>query len=551
MPRRTWGQIHLELRAARVGVVCHCNNLPPQVRICVEKLMARLPPRIIVATTTLGQGVNIGTSYCHRLYAVPLAQKCRISQRDFWNICGRAGRAFVDGEGKILFAMDMTGKAWQIKNAEDAAKKYFNLAHLDQVESGLLQLVRLLYLLASRVGISFETLVELAANDSFDRCAAEKATVEALLDWIDDQLLALHVEYKGDDSTVDWIDDAFRDSLAAIQEKAKQEQSREEQLIAFLKARTSGVLRKVPSPEARRSVIASGLPLSVGIVAFNDLDVFREMVDRYLNADVGADSLGGLVLEFETWARQHAKAIVESIPKQQRLDEIRPQWLAGGSLRKIIEMSGEDAADICTELYGYQLPWLLHSIAQKLDKAVEENRIEALAKVGLLVELGLPTEAAAKVFLAGVRSRTAAVDLSRFVRDSSVSVSKIRRALLDPETVAALSAHILPSTLEWLNLLSADHGVADIFPPDCSTFRLETNDAVDTLHARQLTPGESIYLCSTDGRFKCAVGATEEMPFDKLANDPRVAFSRSGDSWMQVIRDPRVARTTGLSDDFI
>ncbi len=200
---------------------------------------------------------------------------------------------------------------------------------------------------------------------------------------------------------------------------------------------------------------------------------------------------------------------------------------------------------------GNQLPWLLHSIAQKLDKAVEENRIEALAKVGLLVELGLPTEAAAKVFLAGVRSRTAAVDLSRFVRDSSVSVSKIRRALLDPETVAALSAHILPSTLEWLNLLSADHGVADIFPPDCSTFRLETNDAVDTLHARQLTPGESIYLCSTDGRFKCAVGATEEMPFDKLANDPRVAFSRSGDSWMQVIRDPRVARTTGLSDDFI
>ena len=244
-------------------------------------------------------------------------------------------------------------------------------------------------------------------------------------------------------------------------------------------------------------------------MAFNQLDVFREMVDRYLSADTNGDSLGGLVLGLESWARQNAKTIVKGLPKQEQLDKIRPQWLGGGSLRKIIETCGDEAEDTCTELYGYQLPWLFHSIAQKLDKLAEENRIEALSKVALLVELGLPTEAAAKVFLAGVRSRAAAMDLSRFVRDPAVSVSKIRSALLDAATVATLSAHILPSTLAWLNLLSADRGVVETPPPYCSRFRLEAPNALDTLHVRQLTPEETIYLCSADGRFKYAVGSKQ------------------------------------------
>lgn len=537
------GDDSFELAAARVGIICHSNKLPPQVRISTEKLMSRCPPRVIVATTTLGQGVNIGISSV--IVATTSIGQAQISKRDFWNICGRAGRAFVDGEGKVLFAMDMTGTPWQVKNAENTAKNYFDIAHLDKVESGLLQLVRVIHMIAARTGITFETLLELAANDSFDRCGEEKANVEGLVDLIDDQLLALHVAYKGDDPalSIDWVDDAFRDSLAAIQERARRKLGQDDQLMGFLKARTAGVLRKVQSPEARRAVIASGLPLSVGILAFNQLDVFREMVDRYLNADIDGDPLGGLVLDFETWARQYAKTIVEGMPEQDQLDKIRPLWLGGDSLRKIIEACGNESTDICTQLYGYQLPWLFHSIAQKLDKLSEENRVEVLAKVGLLVELGLPTEAAAKVFLAGVRSRAAAVELSRFVTNPVASVSRIRRALLDSATVTALSASASVSTLEWLHLLSSERGIEEASPPQCARFRLEAPDEVNTLHVRQLTPRGLIFLCSTDAWFKVAVGATEQMPFDKFANDPRFVFTRDGDAWVQQCRDPRINRS--------
>ena len=149
--------------------------------------------------------------------------------------------------------------------------------------------------------------------------------------------------------------------------------------MGFVKARAVGVLHKVRSPEARRAVIASGLPLSVGILAFRQLDVFREMVDRYLNADLNDDPLGFLVLEFESWAREHAISIVEGMPGQATLDKIRPQWLGGGSLRQIIETCGDQSTDICTKLYGYQLPWLFHSVSQVLDKLTEEQRVGALS----------------------------------------------------------------------------------------------------------------------------------------------------------------------------
>jgi len=230
------------------------------------------------------------------------------------------------------------------------------------------------------------------------------------------------------------------------------------------------------------------------------------------------------------------------VPDKDLLNKIRPLWLYGGTLRKIVETCGDEATEICTELYGYQLPWLFHSVAQKLDKFAEENRVEALSRVGLLVELGLPTEAAAKVFLSGVRSREAAVELSRFVTNSAASITLIRKALLDPAIVKALSVSVTASTFEWLQLLSAEHGTSEAVPPQCARFSLSLKvpEDVNVLHVRQLKRHGELYLCSNDARFKCVVKATDELPFDKFADDPRFIFSRDGDAWNQQCRDPRI-----------
>ena len=91
----------------QAGFVVHHGGLPQKLRIKIEQLVRRQVVKLVVATTTLAQGVNfpIRTIIVHSLqhgYGQPLGPL------DFWNICGRAGRGMRENEGQVLFAVDQT-----------------------------------------------------------------------------------------------------------------------------------------------------------------------------------------------------------------------------------------------------------------------------------------------------------------------------------------------------------------------------------------------------------------------------------------------------------
>ncbi len=154
--------------------------------------MRSKPPKILVATTTLAQGVNVGVSSV--IVATPYIGKETIDKRDFWNICGRAGRAFVDGEGKILYAIDDTRERWRIQKDEALARSYFGSGASDRVESGLLFVVRLLCRIAALAGVSFDLLLEMAANNDFSGLGDNGKACAEICELFDDELLALHVD---------------------------------------------------------------------------------------------------------------------------------------------------------------------------------------------------------------------------------------------------------------------------------------------------------------------------------------------------------------------
>ena len=543
--REELGVDSLIFDAARLGIICHSNRLPPQVRISIEKLMAAKAPRVIVATTTLGQGVNIGISSVIVSQTL-IGKNEHIRKSDFGNICGRAGRAFVDGEGKILFAIETTKGSWRASRDRNIANKYLDLTILDRVESGLLWAVRRIKELAFTAGISFEVLLELVANGEFDRLGEPSTSIRALLDLIDDQLLAFHVAYKGDDDlmTADWVEAAFLESLAAVQERAGPPAEPDGVLTRFLQARTNGILRELPTSPARKAIVASGLPLSVGKAALRDLDQFREMVDAALSEGTTDPAFLELAKKFEVWAKENATAICKSIPEEDLLDQIRPLWIDGVPLKDIKEACGKDSPKICTDFYGYELSWLCHAVAQKLDGEAEKERVDALTLTSLLLELGLPNEAAAKVFLAGVRSRTAAVELGKFVADSSLSVHKLRGALLQEETVKSLSSKISKSSLMWLSLLSEQNKSTSDTMPNFPKFRLTAPEGIDVIHTRKREGLDTVFFCSTDGRFISQAKSTEKLPFHTLANDPRFVFRRKGGLWQLHCRDPRIKPAT-------
>lgn len=542
------GPDSLELNAARMGVVCHSDRLPPQVRIALEKLMATKAPKVIVATMTLGQGVNIGISSV--IVNQTLIGKQRwITKRDFWNICGRAGRAFVDSEGKVLYAIDATRKAVEVRTDERRAKKYLDPSNLGEVQSGLLLILRKLKQLAQDAEVAFDVLLDLIAESRIDELGERGVGVKYILDLLDDQLLALHVTFKGVEDaslTADWVEEAFRSSLAAIQEKESQGT---EEVIPLLQARTNALLKEVRSPAARRAIVASGLPYSVAVASQRDMSSFRAALDSFISSGGTESALLALVEHFEVWARENATSIFTIMPAAEILAQVRPLWLGGTPLKDIVQVCGEDAVNTCKGYYGYSLTWLCSAVAQKLDKEFEEERRTAIALVSLLLEVGLPSEAAAKVFLAGVRSRAAALELSIYVEDASESVSRIRSSLLRRISIIRENGFMSEASLEWLQMLSQDQLEESEQAPYIPPFTANHSFAgVDVLHVRELD--NALYLTSTDCKQRLSVQSTDQLPFASVANDPRFAFVREESTWNLVIRDPRIQPRFGYDLEF-
>lgn len=526
----------IELQAARAGVVCHSNRLTPQVRLALEHLMRSTPPRIIIATTTLAQGVNVGISTV--IVATPYISAATIDKRDFWNICGRAGRAFVDGEGKILYAIDDTRARWQIEKDEALANSYFNAGTGDRVESGLLHIVSRLRTIAAQGGVSFDLLLELAAADDFSHIGNAASEVGDICDLIDDELLALHIDLvvnSADDEPSIWVERVFRDSLAAIQARSGASEVGADDVLAFLQARAESALRRVEQP-GRRAVVSSGLPLKVALRAHRNLDFFRGVADSHCAAEGTLCSLVTAVREFEEWAETNAASITGQMPERAQRDAVRKGWLGGVGLQTLCA-TGVDARSISKDLYGYQLPWIIHAASQQLRSIEETERADALAKIALVVELGVPTELAARVFLAGIRSRAAATELAALDAAFGATVSEIGRRLRDSEFSRELRQRVSLATAGWLELLVAEDSRRHReSPPQFQAFNVSGAEMFDVLHVRKLA--EQVFLCTVDGKTLIPVETTERHPFDRVANDPRLTFVRSGTTWQLALLDP-------------
>ncbi len=528
------------LQAARAGVVCHSNKLTPHVREALEYLMRSMSPRIIIATTTLAQGVNIGVSSV--IIASPYMDITRISTRDFWNICGRAGRAFVDGEGKILYALDETKNAEEIRKNEDMAEQYFRGSTGGRVESGLLRVVQILRQLALEASVDFDVLLELAANNDFSSMGSEGDACADLCDLLDDELMALDTDQAVNPESADpseWVERVFRHSLAAIQARSKASAGvRDDDVIAFLKARATSNFHRVPF-QARRAIVTSGLPLSVALTADKNLDIFRRIADAYDAGGHEFSALSSAVESLEKWARTHAAQLAKGMPDSATMDALRGGWLGGIGLRELARIADE-INDICRELYGYQLPWIIHAVSQQLRCAGESDRADAFAEIALLVELGVPTDTAARIVLAGVRSRVAATELSSLDVAFGVTVPEIRGKLRDPEFTGHIRSSVSAATAVWLDVIAADNTrLSRPVVPSFAPFRIRGTPHTHTLHAR--TIGRDLLLSSTDGQTRIRVKPSEDLPFDRVANDPRVAFIRREDTWHAAIRDPRTS----------
>ncbi|WP_143078972.1 DEAD/DEAH box helicase [Nonomuraea pusilla] len=96
-----FGVDHPILECLRLGVAIHHGALPGPFRREIERLLQKGSLKVTIASPTLAQGLNLSASVV--LFHGLRRGRDVLKGSEFANVIGRAGRAFVDTEGLVLY----------------------------------------------------------------------------------------------------------------------------------------------------------------------------------------------------------------------------------------------------------------------------------------------------------------------------------------------------------------------------------------------------------------------------------------------------------------
>jgi hypothetical protein len=366
---REWlGEDHPILRCLRLGVAIHHGALPTAYRKEVERLLRDGVLKVTISSPTLAQGLNLSATVVifHSLFR----NRERIKSSEFKNVVGRAGRAFVDVEGWVLYPIfddhDKRAANWH-QLVEDSSS-------LD-LESGLLTLVvTLLVRMHERLGKPpFAQLVEYVLNNtaswdfSEDPHATPAGNAEAKKEWeryiatLDTAILSMLGDRQADDAALAQILDEV---LNASLWERRLSRLREDQQTVF-KAGLLGRARFIwaRSDDVRRKgYFLAGVGLKTG----QALDAMAGEANSLLVAANAAILTGDEPLAIEAITKIAAKMfeihpfVPDVLPDCWQ--EILRVWLMGLPLPEPGSEQGAATLQFVEGGLVYRLPWAMEAI---------------------------------------------------------------------------------------------------------------------------------------------------------------------------------------------
>ncbi|MCY4298920.1 MAG: DEAD/DEAH box helicase [Flavobacteriaceae bacterium] len=541
------------LHFAKLGILCHNSDLPADARIPLERLMRSKKARVIIATSTLGQGVNLGVSSV--IFSILLKGRKKLSHSDFWNIAGRAGRAFVDQEGKILVALDNSKRRnaeelHKVSKMQNTIEKYFNKSNIQEAKSGLLWSIGEMKRLAtSNKEFSFEKFLILVAENDFSDIEHSDCIINKL-DIIDDTLLALHqLNHNEIDSTdVAWVEEFFKKSLAYLQcAKYKDDIfNEEEQVITFIEARIGGILKAVGQDSKKwEAHIRSGIPLQSDLIIEKRLQKIIESIDRFFAKKVYSIEAKTELLSFIEKIVNQTPILQDKYLENKRMQEIRELWLAGTSMAEIKEIDNDSM--LIKNHFAFKLPWVLNGIAKKLHDL--ERHSQLLQELSLLCETGLPNLIAVKIYQAGIRSRQSAIEVASMYDDDDPwdkGVSYYKKNII--ENADFYKTKLSDETIKWINLLlhynERKHDVINEIPPFFSNQLFGLKNAI--LFPK--TINKKHYLVSSDLTVMILADSIEGLYLAEVIDKDGVFFKQSKDNyWKLHVPNPNI-KFNGIED---
>ena len=500
------GPDHPILKCLRLGVALHHGALPTAYRKEIERLLREGILKVTISSPTLAQGLNLSATALI-MYALHRAGE-RIEASEFKNVIGRAGRAYIDIEGLVLYPM--FGNVARKRLAWEGL-----LGDLGQrdMESGMVRLVvELLKRLHRLHGGEVTQLVEYVANHAaaweFPEIAGEPppARLRALAAWdqqlamLDTAVLGLIGEFDIPDAEIAATLDAVLHSSLWQRRLQRFNDVNRAALTKMLETRARLIWAQSTAPQ-RRGYFLAGLGLKSG----HALDAIAPQANTLLVMANGALLVGDhqAAIEAITGIAELVFAFQPFTPDQlpDNWRQILSAWLLGEPL---VAVGGEPNETLRFVEGGliYRLPWAMESIrvrATANSDLVGDFHIDD-HELGLAVpavETGTLIRSASLLIQAGFNSRLAAIKVIQDSGATFVSGDELRIWLRSPG-VAHWSA--LPDwpTAEtkpmWLEFLYG------FVPPDSRTWserRFYANVQWASVHP---VPGTPVRAHHIDGQ---------------------------------------------------
>lgn len=401
------GRRHPAVRCLEVGVGVHHGRLPRQFLRAVEKLVDQGILRMIIASPTIAQGLDLSCSalVLHSLYRYGEP----IPRSEFRNVIGRVGRAFVDLDGLVIFPVHglsrrTRGKLRDFQDLHEAVEE-------DQLVSGLLYLVRrVLTILADRLGLSADDLSEYVLNQDASwgsEIEEDEDLVEALED-LDTAILGIIEDPETDsDDLAEALDEALQGSLWRRQQRFIEE--RQDLFEVTLVGRALWLWDRTSSSDRQAYYWAGVGERSGGMIRANIEELVADLVAADEALSEGDDEKAIAPL---TRLAERLLSIHPFQPRQfpDEWQELLAEWIGGVSADVSREMGRSDAIGFIHDALVYRLVWALEAV-RAVGLALGHAECEALQGAApVCLSHGVPNRQAALLVRAGL-SRSLAVKL--------------------------------------------------------------------------------------------------------------------------------------------
>ncbi|HEY0921699.1 DEAD/DEAH box helicase [Rheinheimera pacifica] len=445
------GQNSMVLHCLRLGVALHHGALPTAYRKEVERLLRDNVLKVTISSPTLAQGLNLSATavVMHSLHR----NREMIEVSEFKNVIGRAGRAYIDVEGIVLFPM-----------FDDIAKKQRNWKALitdlggREMESGLIRLViALLLRMQARIGGDLNQLVDYVlnnaaawtfpevANEEFEAQERARADWERHLTMLDTAILSLIGENDVPDEGIEVALDAILQSSLWHRRLLRRNEQVQTVLNAGLVSRSRFIWIHSTATR-RRGYFLAGVGLATG-QALDAIATDANLLLVQANGAIFQSDIEGAIAAITALAERvftFYPFMPETKPANWR--DILRIWLLGQPLTGIASGQESQTLQFIEGGLVYRLPWAMEAIrvraAANGDTVGELDLLLEEYELGLVVpavETGTLNRSASILIQAGFNSRLAAI---KAVTDTCANFQTGfgLRQWLNSEAVAACSA---------------------------------------------------------------------------------------------------------------